>query len=141
MLTMRPERRSTICRPKTWQVRKVPVKLVSIREAQSFSGKSRVGARWLYPAELTRMSTFPNVLTIDSSKRSREARSVTSEVIDNDRRPKASISPAAILTCSCRRAVGTTSAPAWASPSAIARPIPEVPPTTTATLPLRSKPL
>src|ERR1700679_1188312 len=42
---------------------------------------------------------------------------------------------AASSTCSDRRELATTSAPASASPIAIASPIPDVPPTTTADLP------
>jgi len=60
------------------------------------------------------------------------ARSATSEVSRSALRPMASIAFAASSTCSGRRELATTSAPASASPIAIANPIPEVPPTTTA---------
>jgi hypothetical protein len=50
------------------------------------------------------------------------------DVTRSERRPNSSISRAAVSTCSARREVGTTSAPAWAKPWAMARPIPEVPP-------------
>src|SRR5690606_27992483 len=55
-----------------------------------------------------------------------------------DRRPSASTAVATSSTCACRRPVATTSAPASASPSARALPIPLVPPTTTATRPDKS---
>ena len=55
------------------------------------------------------------------------------------RRPRPSISRATSSTRFSRRAVATTSAPASASPSASTRPMPLVPPMTTAVLPLRSK--
>ena len=57
----------------------------------------------------------------------------------NVRRPRASISAATSSTSGARRAVATTSAPASASPSASTRPMPLVPPTTTATRPSRLK--
>src|SRR6266542_3015935 len=57
----------------------------------------------------------------------------------NVRRPRASMSAATASTSAARRAVATTSAPASARPSARTRPIPLVPPTTTATRPSRSK--
>src|ERR1700741_3785204 len=58
--------------------------------------------------------------------------------MDNDARPRDSTSLTAVLTMSFRRPVGTTAAPASASPSAIALPMPEVAPITTATRFVRS---
>src|SRR3984893_5187859 len=105
---------------------------------QSASGKSNVGARWLNPAALTRISTFPSVWTEACSSLVNDPRSATSQLIRSDRRPRDSISSAITFTSSRRRELGTTSAPASASPRARVRPIPELPPITTATLPLRS---
>src|SRR5579863_5656494 len=85
------------------------------------------------------MSTLPNSLITASCSFSRELRSSTSLVTRSERLPSASISFAAFSTCSARRELATTSAPASASPSAIALPMPVVPPVTTATLPLKSK--
>src|ERR1700722_6021896 len=87
------------------------------------------------------MSTFPNVVNTTSSNACTDANSDTSELIRSDRCPIASMSRAAASTMSARRPVGMTSAPASANPRLMARPIPDVPPTTTATLPLRSKPV
>jgi len=123
-----------MCRPKTWHARNVPVRLVSRSRFQSDSGKSSVGARWLNPAALTRISTFPNVWTEACSTFSNDPRSPTSQLMRSDLRPMDSISSAIPFTSSMRRALGTTSAPASASPRASVRPIPEVPPITTATL-------
>ena len=50
------------------------------------------------------------------------------------------ISEAAAATSGARRALGITSAPACARPRAMARPIPELPPITTAVFPFRSRP-
>src|SRR5215813_11007134 len=107
---------------------------------QSCSFRSMVGVRFVRPAALTRISTFPNLRTTDSSNASSDARSMTSEVNRRARRPRASASRAAESTCSARRDVGTTSAPASANASMIARPRPEVPPITTATLSFNSRP-
>src|SRR4030095_9429901 len=105
----------------------------------SSSEKSRVGARLVRPAEFTRISTLPNVLIDSFRTLCSEARSETSELTRRVCLPRASISFAAASTCSGRRDVGTTSAPASAIPLAIAKPIPDVPPTTTATLSLSSR--
>src|SRR6266581_3416160 len=55
--------------------------------SQSDSEKSSVGARFVRPAELTRMSTFPSAFTLESRSFSSEPRSDTSEVTRNERRP------------------------------------------------------
>src|SRR5262249_8699357 len=127
-------------RPKVWQARSVPVKFVSIMSFHSFSLRSMVDVRFVRPAALTRISPFPNWRTTDSSNASSDERSTTSEVNRSARRPRASASRAAESTCSVRRDVGTTSAPASANASMIARPRPEVPPITTATLSFNSRP-
>src|SRR5271155_5191413 len=138
MLMMRPYLRSIMCRPNTWHARNVPVRFVSMSLSQSASEKSRVGARWLNPAALRRMSTFPNAWMEACSNFSSDPRSATSQLTRRDRRPTPSISSAITFTSSMWRALGTTSAPASASPRASVRPIPELPPITTATLPSRS---
>src|SRR5665213_3595094 len=108
---------------------------------QSASSISKVGVRLVMPAQFNRISTPPNLEIVFSKTCSREPRSPTSEVTASERRPSDSICAAVSFTCSARRDVATTSAPASASPNASAWPIPEVPPTTTATLPLTSSPL
>ncbi len=92
ILMMRPYLRSIMCRPKTWHARNVPVRFVSMSLFQSASEKSRVGARWLNPAALRRMSTFPNASTEACSNFSNDPRSATSELTRSDRRPIDSIS-------------------------------------------------
>ncbi len=102
------------------------------------SGKSTVGARLILPAQLIRMSTLPHAFTVSSSRCCNVARSPTSEVSRSALRPLDSICAAASSTCSCRRELATTSAPASANPTAMASPIPDVPPTTTAVFPVKS---
>ncbi len=130
-----------MCLPKTWQARRVPVRFVSIISRQSSSGNVSVGARLILPALLTRMSTLPKRETVSASSFSRDPRSCMSQVRRRVARPRASISAAVSSTCSWRRAEATTSAPASASPRLMARPMPEVPPTTTAILPSSCKDL
>jgi hypothetical protein len=60
------------------------------------------------------------------------ARVVTSHARASDLPPADLISAAADCASSARRPVGTTLAPALARPLAMARPMPEVPPMTTA---------
>src|SRR5947209_4047474 len=127
-----------MCLPKIWQARSVPVTFVSIMSSQVSSEIVSVGSRLILPAELIRISTLPNSVTVPSRSACKLARSATSEVSRRARRPVVSIAFAASSTCSSRRELATTSAPASANPTAIASPIPEVPPTTTADLPLRS---
>ena len=124
--------------PNIWQARSVPVRLVSITRLQSASSISSTGALCVIPAAFTRISTLPNSSSTASCNACTESRSSTSLATRNVRRPSASISAAAFSTCSSRRELATTSAPASARPSAIACPSPVVPPVTTATLPLKS---
>src|SRR5580704_3529793 len=127
-----------MCLPKIWHARSVPVTFVSMIPSHVSSDTVSVGSRLILPAQLIRISTLPNSFTVPSSSACSVARSATSDVRRNALRPVASIAFAASSTCSGRRELATTSAPASASPIAIANPIPEVPPTTTADLPLRS---
>ena len=60
MLMMRPYPAFAMVLPKIWQARSVPVRLVSITRDHSSSLSSRVGALWVTPAALTRISTLPN---------------------------------------------------------------------------------
>src|ERR1035441_4599287 len=135
---MRPWPASTMVPPKIWQARSVPVRLVSITRDQSASSTSSVGDLCVTPAAFTRMSILPNCWRTASCRACTETRSSTSLATRIDLRPSASISSATLLTSSRRRELGTTFAPASASPSEIAWPSPVVPPVTTATLPPRS---
>src|SRR5262245_34087585 len=83
------------------------------------------------------MSTLPKAASVASRTASRVSRLVTSAVSRSVLRPAASIASAVSATSAARRAAATTSAPAAASPRLIARPIPDVPPRTTAVRPDR----
>src|SRR5262245_48424826 len=109
MLTIRPYPRSIICFPKTWHDRSVPVRFVSMIPFHSSSCSSRVGVRFVRPAELTRMSTLPNALIDACSSSSNVDLSETSEVTRSVRLPRRSISPATASTCAarCRDYIGS----------------------------------
>src|SRR5580765_7604879 len=106
---------------------------------QSSSVMSSVATFLLTPAQYRTTSIWPKVRRIASEASVSDRRSRTSVASRSVRRPSASISVATSSTSGARRAVATTSAPAWASPSARTRPMPLVPPTTTATRPSRLK--
>src|SRR6185312_11164757 len=139
MFRMQPCPRSSIGPPNTWQARRVPVRFTSMIESQISSVHSSVGMRRVVPAELTRISTLPNSVSTASRSRTSVARSVTSDATRRVRRPTASISAATESTPLWARDVATTSAPAAARPSDNARPMPSVPPTTTAVFPVSDK--
>src|SRR5579863_740924 len=138
MLMMRLYLRSIMWRPKTWQARNVPLKLISRMLFHSDSETSSVGVRLVVPAQLTRISTEPNSATVAARSASMLARFVTSHATARDLPPAALMSAAADCASSARRPVGMTLAPALARPLARARPMPEVPPMTTAVLLVRS---
>src|SRR5215207_2071009 len=106
--------------------------------SHSSSDTSAVGVRAVRPAALTRMSTAPKRSSAASRNASTDARRPTSAVCAKALPPPLSISSQTSRTSSPRRPAGTVRAPARASPSAMARPSPEVPPTTTATRPVKS---
>src|SRR5215207_9129019 len=106
--------------------------------SHSSSDTSAVGVRAVRPAALTRMSTAPKRLSTASRSASTDARWPTSAVCAKALPPPLSISSQTSRTSSPRRPAGTVRAPARASPSAMARPRPDVPPTTTATRPVKS---
>src|SRR5262249_27095812 len=106
---------------------------------QSPSSISTDFTRFVVPAAQTTMSTWPNDARHVSRRPPSDRASPTSAGWRSVRRPVLSMVLATSSTMSARRPVATTSAPACASPIAIARPMPDVPPTTTAVWPVRSK--
>src|SRR5580704_16586948 len=90
------------------------------------------------PAQFTRISTLPNCAQTASKSACRLERLATSQGIASEPRPAALICAATDSTSSRRRPEGTTLAPAVARPLASVRPMPDVPPITTAVLEVRS---
>ena len=119
----------------------MPVRLVSIIAASRPRPCRASATRFVTPARADHDVDLAERRCRHASRsRSSEAMSPTSAGIANVRRPARSISVRDLLDQrSARRPVATTSAPASASPSASARPMPLVPPTTTAVRPVRSK--
>src|SRR5690242_10930251 len=88
------------------------------------------------PAQVTRMSIFPNRASVASTHRCTSAVTLMSPAMGTTSRPVAAqISLAAFCSGSALRAVITTSAPSRARSSATARPMPLLAPVTKATLP------
>src|SRR5262245_25658258 len=116
----------------------MPVTFVSRMRFQSASLISTDGTRLVTPAATTTMSTWPKAARHASRSAAIDSTRATSTGCRSVRRPSRSMTAATSSTTSARRPVATTSAPASANPSAIARPMPDVPPTTTAVRPVRS---
>src|ERR1017187_3677411 len=136
MLTIFPRPRGSMCAPAARESRNTAVRLISITASQSSSECSTAGARRMMPALFTRISTAPIAATASSITRSACARELRSAARQCVRTPAFSpmrfaVSSGAAISCR------TTSAPAWAKPSAIAAPNPRLEPVTRATLPSR----
>src|SRR5438034_5641959 len=118
-----------------FDIRNVPVRFTSTVWSHSSSGQSGTVRGKNTPALLNRRSIFLNVLIVSSTARLQSEARRTSERMKIP-------SPPALLT-SCRttrprtssRPVSATLAPSRANSTAVARPIPEVPPVMSATFP------
>src|SRR5882672_7481494 len=97
------------------------------------------GLRILMPALLTRMSIRPSSRTVRSTMVATADLSVTSAGTDIALTPRCLRSATAAFDFASLRPTIAMSAPASASPHAMPRPMPPLPPVTIATLPLRSK--
>ena len=117
------------------QQRNAPVSMTPIRRFQRSSGKSTTGATYCRPALLTMMSRRPNFSTA-ASTRWRTSSGEETFVLT-----KRVLNPASLNFASARSPPGTSMsaitqfAPAWASDSTTANPIPLAPPVTIATFP------
>ena len=126
---------STKYAPKTWQARKTAFVLTAKIRSISSSGISRKGVAELVPAPFTRTSTRPARERTLPRSVVRPAREVASHGANQPRPPASAIRARRRAAFSPLRPTRTTSAPAEASPSAIAPQSSPVPPTTTATFP------
>src|SRR6516164_5181616 len=102
---------------------------------QSSGSVSATGSKIPIPALLTRMSGPPGPWSMARNSASTDSCARTSHTSPTLPRP---ISRAARSASPARRAVITTVAPSAASASAMPRPIPRLPPVTSATLPART---
>ena len=99
------------------------------------SPSSLIGGRRLTPALLTRMSGSPNASTACSAAARTPARVLRSALVQAARQPSAVSSSTVAVSSASLRATITTLAPARARAVAMAWPMPELPPVTTATRP------
>ncbi|OXY95616.1 hypothetical protein BEK98_15860 [Streptomyces diastatochromogenes] len=99
------------------------------------SPSSPIGGRRLIPAQLTRMSGSPNLPAASSAAARTPSRVPRSALTQAARQPSAVSSSTVAASCASLRATTTTLAPARASAPLMARPMPELPPVTTATRP------
>lgn len=115
------------------------LRFTAIVVSQTSSSSSLIGGRRLTPAQLTRMSGSPNTAA-DSSPAARTPSEVArSALTQAARQPSAPSSATVRASSASPRATTTTLAPARASAPVMPRPMPELPPVTTATRPSREK--
>src|SRR5215468_2951786 len=115
------------------------VRLTSITWRHSASDSSCGTLRMLIPALLTRMSSRPRRATVSATILRHWVSSATLTSSTTVLTPSWASSAAAASAFLTLRPAMATVAPAWARPRAMPRPMPPLPPVTTATLPVRSK--
>ena len=125
--------------PTSWQQKKSPRRLVSMIRSQSASVTSSADLRTITAALLTRISIFPKSPITRETSAATDDISLTSVGTATAFSPSFCRDSAACCPSAARRLAMTTAAPAAASPRAMARPIPWLPPVTMATFPERSK--
>jgi len=139
MLMMLP---SDISRAKIWVARNTPERQTSMSVSHCSSVISVMEACATTPAELTRMSISPSASSASLLEVLDGFAVRTSQVTSVVSAPRSREPAAASATASADRLVETMSAPSRANASAMARPMPRVPPMTTAFFPrpsLRSR--
>lgn len=103
--------------------------------SHTLSPSSLIGGRRLIPALLTRMSGSPNTPAACSAAARTPSRVLRSALTHAARQPSAVNSSTVAASSASLRATITTLAPARASAPAMALPMPELPPVTTAVRP------
>ena len=119
---------------------KGPSRLMPVMSCQSLataSGSPVKPLRRAMPALLTRMETRPRVSATSSATSRQAARSVTSSLKPRALPPAVPISAATLLAASPSMSSTARLAPSRAKPAAMARPMPEPAPVTTAMWPCR----
>src|SRR5512139_627952 len=128
-----------MCGATACATRKYPFRFVSRTLSHSSSDRSRVGFRTFTPALFTRTSIFANAAATASTVSRTLAGRNTSIANVSARTPSFSASARVSRSPPASRAHNARSHPAFASPSAIARPSPFEAPVTRAVFPVRSK--
>jgi hypothetical protein len=134
-LMIRPQPRAAICGPNRCPSRNGAVRLTATIRSQCSSDSEASGGRRLTPAQLTRMSGSPNAAVAADAALRTSARSDRSALTHAAEHPASHNEVAVADRRVGSRATSTTLAPASARADAIASPIPELPPVTTATRP------
>src|SRR5439155_1332899 len=136
MLMMRPGRFcSTIHRLAARVRRKVPRRLTATTRSHTRGSRAHTRPIAPAPAELRRMSSRPNRASVSATARSQSPSSLTSPAtVASASRPSA---PAVSSSRSALWSKRPTRAPAAIQAAAAARPIPDAPPLTSATLPAK----
>ena len=135
-LMIRPQPRAAIAGPNRWPSRNGAVRLTAMVRSQSSTLSDGSGGRRLTPAQLTRMSGAPNAAAASSAARATAARDgqVRADPGHPSRPPRAARPPPPPAAPRPARPAPPAPRPS-ASARAIASPIPELPPVTTATRP------
>src|SRR5207302_8860933 len=138
MLTTRPHFASIIIGTSARMQEKAPVALTRSIASHMSSVVSDNLALPAMPALFTRISGLPRAFATCAIMPSTWLRSPTSQTIAAARGPIARMALTVSSSTSADRPLTATSAPAWASESAMARPIPRPPPVISATRPVSS---
>lgn len=134
-LMIRPQPRPAIPGPNRCPSRNGAVRFTAIVASHSASDIDPSGGRRLIPAQFTRMSGSPNNPAALSAIHRTESRAARSPATQPATHPSADMRSAVPASVAAVLATSTTRAPARPSAPAIAAPMPELPPVTTATLP------
>src|ERR1700733_8084491 len=132
---IRPQPLSAIAGPNRCPSRNGAFRLTATIRSQCSSDSDSSGGRRFTPAQLTRMSGSPNEAAAADALRRTSARSDRSALTHAAAQPASRNDLQVADSLVGSRATITTCAPASASAEAIASPIPELPPVTTATRP------
>ena len=134
-LMIRPQPRAAISGPNRWPSRNGAVTLTAIIRSQCSSDSDPSGGLRFTPAQLTRMSGSPKAAAAADApgapRPGRHRSALTQATSQPASRSDLQVADSRVGS----RATITTRAPANASAEAIASPIPELPPVTTATRP------
>src|SRR5438477_10686092 len=139
MLMIDPAPAASMCLPTVVQAKKTLLRLVAMIRSKSASAKSSAGLSLVMPCELTSTSMRPWRAITWSTSRPSAAVSATSAAWPAAAGSLCRSRTTTSSTLASDRPTGTTEAPASRKASAISRPMPLLPPITSATLPASEK--
>src|SRR5262245_53736935 len=120
-------------------IRKVPFTLTAMIASHVASSVSITVPEEPMPALLTRMSRVPKAATVSFTTRRQSPSRETSAACARARAPASAMLLATSCAASSERSTSATDAPSRPKASAVARPIPEPAPVTSATLPSKRR--